>query len=199
MLGPLSASVTSDPTAFYSGVAAVASSFVAFLGGFFVLRLQTYAQEWRDLRLEIDRLLRVEDKTRKAIEPLDGHEHPIPSSDSSVLNEVKRRNEEALRSLAPLLHRRESAGFPFEILVQFILLTVLTLLGVWTPLLLLPAPGQHEKVVLLGPVVALVMVLWLVMIGVAWLALRSLKKDFGGRPVPFLGSGESPMWEDLRR
>lgn len=163
-----------DSTGFYSGVAQVASSFVGFLGGFFVIRLQNYAQEWRELRLEIERLSIVHESTTGAYsQPAAGG---ASSHETRVLADLSRRNEDALRELAPLLYRREHSRFPGELVVQSVLLVLLTALGVWVPLSLLDGPSSAKKMLILGPVILIVMILWVAMFIVAVTAWRRLRK-----------------------
>ena len=157
----------SDPDAFQATVAQVASGLLGFLGGFFVVRVQNYAQEWRELRLEIERLARIQAATMEA---LGGSR-----ADDPGIDRLLERNEESIRSLAPLVHRRVNASIPLEIVIQLVVLIALTIFGVWQPLLMMSSPSELEKVKVLGPVVFLVMVSWLAMVTIAWLALRRLR------------------------
>lgn len=85
------------------------------------------------------------------------------------------RNEEAMRALAPLVHRRANAVIPVEIIVHLVVLVTLTVLGVWRPLLMMSSPTDAAKVGLIGPVVFLVTVSWLAMAAIAWVTLSRLR------------------------
>ncbi len=180
---------TPDPQWFYSSVAQVSSAFVGFLGGFFILRLQTYSQEWRELRLEIERLSRVIAVTQAASRRLRrevGNRSPAAAAadastptDEPSADEVQmqRRRTDALRELPTLLDRRASATFPFELTLMAILLFLLLLGGVGAPLLALPRPGIHEKLVYLLGVGGLFLALGTSMLVLALISFRRLKKD----------------------
>ncbi len=159
-------------------VSAAASAFVAFLGGFFVVRLQTYSQEWTELRLDLhatDRRTKVvrEDLRRLADDP--AHERDELAGEMEVA--------ELLRTLAVLHARRDEAHFPQEILFQFGMLVALTACCVIWPIALLPAPSGGMKIWFLSALVVLILVLWVGMLLIARHSLSRLKNE---RPDPLL-------------
>lgn len=154
---------------FYSAVSAATSSFVAFLGGFFVLRLQNYAQEWSELRRQI---VNVNRSLQMAKSRADTAGTSTQGDPAEPLREV----HDHQRTLAALLLARQDATFPFEIAVQFVLLTLLAWIGVVVPLQNLGGPSPDAKWEILAPVVALVLLLWIFMLGVASVALYRLKR-----------------------
>jgi hypothetical protein len=132
------------------------------LGGFFILRLQTYSQTWRELRLEIERLTSVVEATQTAIDKLyQKVESPFEivsdgdisrgarpdETTSSQFWELKRRRDDALRELRPKLHLSVHATFPVELTLMAGLLLLLLLTGVGAPLMALPRPPAGEKLV----------------------------------------------------
>ena len=186
-----------DSVEFYSSVAQISSAFVGFLGGFFILRLQTYSQEWRDLRLEIERLTAVIEATQAASRRLQ-REAPgslvptvLPHAPSSALEQstmaqveqLQRREVDALRELRPLLHRRSHAIFPLELTLMAVLLLLLLVGGVGAPLLELPDPAIGEKIVYLVVVGGLFLALGTSMLVLALISWNRLRK-----PLPSAGA-----------
>jgi hypothetical protein len=160
--------------AFYSAVAAVASTLIGFLGGFFVMRLQAFAEEWRNLKFQLDRVGREHDDIARARARL---EQEPPHSKSRVeLNRLAGASQLAHEKYAPLLIQKARARMPLEIPIQFALLLILTVVGVWRPLWLLSGPTQTERVWIIAPVVGLIFILWSAMFVIALRALQLLKQ-----------------------
>ncbi len=165
-------SVSPDPQWFYSSLAQVGSAFVGFLGGFFILRLQTYSQEWRDVRLEINRLYSSWNSTQRTLEKLGSAagERNVDAEQSLLA-----RRDDVARQLAPLIDRRTNAAFPRELLVMAVLLVLLLGGGVVAPLLALPRPAEAEKVIYLAVVAGLFVVMGVAMLLLALGSLKNLR------------------------
>ncbi len=165
-------SVSPDPQWFYSSLAQVGSAFVGFLGGFFILRLQTYSQEWRDARLEINRLYSSWNSTQRTLEKLGSAagERNVDAEQSLLA-----RRDDVARQLAPLIDRRTNAAFPRELLVMAVLLVLLLGGGVVAPLLALPRPAEAEKVIYLAVVAGLFVVMGVAMLLLALGSLKNLR------------------------
>lgn len=167
-LGP----VSPDPQWFYSSLAQVGSAFVGFLGGFFILRLQTYSQEWRDVRLEINRLYSSWNSAQRTLEKLAS---PTGESNVDVEQSLLARRDDVARQLAPLIDRRTNAAFPRELIVMAVLLLLLLGGGVVAPLLALPRPAETEKVIYLSVVAGLFVVMGIAMLALALSSLKNLR------------------------
>ena len=159
-----------DTDVFFSTVATVTSALVGFLGGFFVMRLQTFAEEWRSLRSE----LAHHDSRDQDIDTVLG-----PSERGRLSPEHIARLEASKLALderyVALVEQRRQARMPAEIPVQLVLLLGLVACGVIVPLLVISGPSDSTRVTIIVPVVALLLVMWAAMFAIAWKALRRLR------------------------
>jgi hypothetical protein len=135
------------------------------------MRLQAFAQDWRELRGSIKRHGLDERAARVRLDALD-------EEASEEEREAARAGHIAeLKVIAPLLAQRQAARLPIEIPIQLIFLCALTYVGVWRPMSMMGAFEANEKLNILGPILGIVVLLWLVMMLVAVSSWRRMRRE----------------------
>jgi hypothetical protein len=160
-----------DTDVFFSTVATVTSALVGFLGGFFVMRLQAFAEEWRKLQFELARYDREDRDIASALA-----RSKVSGRGSGETERLEAAKHSLDQRYMALLAQRMRARMPAEVPVQLVLLLGLVACGVIVPLLAISGPSSSLRVEVIVPVVALLLIMWAAMFGIAWNALRRLRK-----------------------
>lgn len=134
---------SADSSWFYSSFSQVTGAIVGFVGGFLILRLQTYITDWGQLLARLESGQTQWALTSDRFHTVEGGEEWHP--------ELSVEKNQHWADLMRALRERDRARMPTELLAGGLLLLVLLVVGVLWPLMALDAPSDRRKIEFLLP------------------------------------------------